>query len=290
MQNVIKIGVGPSIGDKWMVSIFESILKKNHIATDIIYVNLVVDDSESDVYNEIDAGNVDLAIIPLTNINVKHIDDRCVIGALSERIFAESCIIVREDHFDPAFDLKLKSGSSIAVHSLIQKVQIQKITQDIQIIIHSNDHSQNVQALLGRKFNGIVLPKYLVPLYFNQSEEWKLINIHPKEVIPEAGQGVLAFVTHKENLDLRRLLKIIHNKETSEITNVERKVLLSFSGEDVNMIAIYCHKDPNGFFHSNAITCDKAGENLKKITLSQSTSAGMAENICKLLLTNNHYV
>ena len=102
--------------------------------------------------------------------------------------------------------------------------------------------------------------------------------IHPSEITPMAGSGVMACLVQKENFELRRKLISIHHPEVAQITNVERKISLLL-GDIENGVNI--HKDQNSFYHLNVAVWNQ--ENLKRVKLSSSTLLNFERDALKAL-------
>jgi porphobilinogen deaminase len=94
--------------------------------------------------------------------------------------------------------------------------------------------------------------------------------LNPKELIPLAGQGVIAYLTRKDDLPTRRILQQIHHPHVSACTNIERTIKNLFRKR--GLIGAYCERDAQDNFH--LWVCDATG---KTIRVSQNTHFGLAE-------------
>ena len=68
-----------------------------------------------------------------------------------------------------------------------------------------------------------------------------------------------------------------------ECTNVERKVLQLFDGGCHLPLGVYCERDVQGNYHVWAAQADAWDAELKRVQLSSSTRAGLAERVFKAL-------
>jgi porphobilinogen deaminase len=203
-----------------------------------------------------------------------------VIGALAERQETAYTLVISKDKMDDTAFLKLKPNARVWVNNKLQKAQLAAFRNDFEVEQFSAYPIEAYQFLKDGLFDAILLSHYTVLQMNINLEKNEILTFNPKEFVIEAGQGVLCFLTAEDDLATRRLLKKIHQKAVSEVTNIERQVKKLFDDKD---IAVYCFKDDMNNYHVWAATLVN-GE-LKQIKLSQSTSFGIAEQ-CRNMLFN----
>ena len=193
-------------------------------------------------------GPIDFAIFHLSDLHPIYPADDLIIAALSERHDAQDCLVINEDCYALTEELRLKAGSTVHVSSIIQSEQLKKLNPSINVVVSSNDIQKNIDLLNSGYVNAVILPKVFADKAIFTAPV-KLVNLHPKEMIPAPGQGTFAFVTLAENLKIRRILKSIHEKETAEMTNVERTVKHLIPENSRPNVVAYCYKDKSEYRH-----------------------------------------
>lgn len=235
-------------------------------------------DIKQTAFTAIKNGQIDIAIFHLPDLLPVHPSEDLIIAALSERQNAQDCLIIYEDNYDPTADLRLKSGTIVHVSSNVKAAQLKNLNASIDTFVSDQKLEKTIDLVKTGEVKAAMIPK----LFFDSNtiaSNIRFVNLHPKEMIPTPGQGTFAFVTLTENLALRRILKTIHEKETSEITNVERKVRQMSLVDDQPNVAVYCYKDNNANFHAIGAYYDSELGSLQFASQSQSTSDGLADVI-----------
>jgi hydroxymethylbilane synthase len=74
------------------------------------------------------------------------------------------------------------------------------------------------------------------------------IRFNPKELVPKAGTGVVAYLCATEDVITRGILKLIHHTDVSEVTNIERAIQKEVAQYGIKAAA-HCQKDSNHYFH-----------------------------------------
>ncbi len=240
-------------------------------------INETIGNNEN-TFASLKSGQADIAILHLPDLPPLNPFDDLVIGALSERNNAQESIIINENYYDLQGELRLKDETVVHVLTNIQAEQLKKLVPTIQTSVTELSIENLVKQVNSGEINAAMIPKIILDVSQNIGSI-KSVNLHPKELIPAPGQGIFAFVTHKENLALRKLLKLIHQKDVAENSNVERKVRQMLPIADQQNLAVYCYKDANANFHAVGTYLSSENMTLRFSTHSQSTSEGMSENI-----------
>ena len=258
----------------------KSLTQLADLGYEIVIIPLDVPGNESaqKTFALIKNGQVDFAIFHLSDLHPIYPADDLIIAALSERHDAQDCLVINEDCYAPSEELRLKAGSTVHVSSIIQSEQLKKLNPSINVVISSNDIQKNIDLLNSGSVNAVILPKVFADKAIFTAPV-KLVNLHPKEMVPAPGQGTFAFVTLAENLKIRRILKSIHEKETAEMTNVERTIKHLIPENSQPNIVAYCYKDKSSNFHALGSFYDSETATFRFASHSQSTSNGLAEII-----------
>jgi len=115
-------------------------------------------------------------------------------------------------------------------------------------------------------------------------DDVEVIRLHPREFVPAPAQAVLAYQCRIDDIRVRKLLMKIHNQDVAELTNVERKVLNMMDGGCHLPLGVYCRKDEMGYYHAEAFYKPSENEKGKRVSLSLSTTSGMAQKIYDQLI------
>lgn len=255
-----------------------SFSKLESLGYDLVFVDMY--DNGKDInltaFEYIKNGQLDFGIFHLPDLLPIHPSEDLVIAALSERQNAQDCLVIHQDVYDLSADLRLKSGTDVYVSSQIQAEQLKNLSSSIRPVVSDENVGSIIDLINAGEVKAAIIPKFLCDIT-TFATSVKIVNLHPKEMIPTPGQGAFGFVTLTENLIMRRLLKAIHEKQTAEMTNVERKVLLMSPSIAHPDIATYCYKDISGNFHTIASHYDSEASSLRFASHSQSTSEGLAD-------------
>ena len=80
-------------------------------------------------------------------------------------------------------------------------------------------------------------------------------------------------------MTMRRIIGEIGNRDVAYCTNIERKVLQMMDGGCHLPLGVYCEQDQLGNYHTWAAMAKEVDGPVKRCKISQSTSAGLAQEI-----------
>lgn len=226
-------------------------------------------------------GDVDLAVHSMKDMPTSQ-PEGLTITAVSYRENPADWLIVRKDSVAGKV-LKMKENAVVGTSSARRKAQILDFRPDVQIRDIRGNVPTRLQKLRDGGFDAILLAAAGLERLDLDLSEFEVVKLHPKEMVPAPAQGVLAWQTCKADKEVRRLLKKLHNAETAKATNVERKVLQLFEGGCQMPLGVYCERDAGGNYHVQAAKADSWDGVVKRVSLSQSTSHGLAEKVVDLL-------
>jgi hydroxymethylbilane synthase len=206
------------------------------------------------------------------------------ITAVSYRENPADWLVIRKERLAEGQSLRLPQGAIVGTSSARRKSQILDFRPDVEI----KDIRGNVPTRLGKlrdgQFDAILLAAAgATRLGIDLEEEFTLIKFNPREFVPAPAQGVLAWQTRTEDKPTRRLLKNIHQTDTAEVTNIERKVLNMMDGGCQMPLGVYCERDTDGNFHIWAAKAEAWNKPVKRVRMSQSTKHQLAERVVEAL-------
>jgi len=217
--------------------------------------------------NEIDIALVNLYEVPVFK------DKDIIIAGLSERVDPGESLVVRSKYVDKNADFRLGASTRISVADTRQLKQLAMVRPDLYFTENYKDLRDLPFILNSSLADAAIVQNQETDMILKYISGFEIIKLNPKEFIPQPGSGATAYLTHSENIEIRRIIKSIHCKDTANVTNNERR-LKQLAGE--NTLGAYCYKDAGGYFHMLAF---KSDEHAQTVRYSQSTSAGLAEKL-----------
>ncbi len=216
-------------------------------------------------FSLLQSGDVDLIVVPLEQVPLS-LPDNTSIAALSPRKEVKEAIFMSNDASDDDMDFRLRKGAQITVSNERQQYQLLQLRPDLKI----SEDTANADAYFGIFEN--VIPHGKQAVYLN-----------PKEFLPAAGFGVFAWITLTEHVELRKLLKDFHHKDTSVLTNMERKLIKLNDNPNLKIIGVYAYKSRDEHYHLFANGINDG--NMISHRISQTTTANICENMLQLMNT-----
>ena len=297
MRNPIIIGTRGSDLALWQAVNLQSKLNNNGYHSELKIIKTVGDrvqdlsfdkiegkgfftkEIEDELLNE----SVDIAVHSLKDLPTSQ-PVGLTLGGLSERQDPSDMLIIRKESVVMSNDLRLKDNAILGTSSVRRQSIVKDLAQQVNIKELRGNVPTRVQKLKDGHYDAIILASAGLNRLELDISEFESIRLNPKEFVPAAGQGVIAYQCRKEDKQMRKVLASIHTIETSEITNIERKVLKLMDGGCHIPLGVYAEKDANGYFHVWASYAKDKNQKPKRINLSQSTSHKLAEKTVELLL------
>jgi hydroxymethylbilane synthase len=248
-----------------------------HKIENIYDCKLLFDKNEIDLRTEIPHK---LLVIELNKLSFNFFD--WTIAALSERLNKFYKLIIKQESYNPAQDLRVRESSVIGCYSKRISETTKQLRPDCEIInlsLYEND----VLMRFILKCDAFIIDTNQQEFLKLDESKYNVMDLHPTEFIPTAGSGVYAILCKKENIELRKNLAKIHESDVANCTNVERIIIKTLNqtfGED---IGIYCYKDINGYYHVNLSIFNNEKNELNNYKYSQSTNYQLTEKILELI-------
>lgn len=227
------------------------------------------------------AGAFDAAAYPMECLPAV-LPEGLTITAVSAREHAGLWLLVRPDVLTPGEDFSLKKGATIAGNGLQLKAQLLDYRKDILFNEVAGNMQDSVSALRRGECDAAMLSAAGIHRHSIDLSGLEVVPINPKELAPAPGQGVLAYLTRRDDLPVRRILKKIHHPEVSAVTNIERGVLRLLGANAGERLGVYCERDAAHNYHVWAAFVSESGV-LKKARLSSSTTHQLAERVAGAL-------
>ena len=224
------------------------------------------------------AGDIDMAVHSMKDMPTESPAGLCL-TALSYRDDPADTLLVNKAKVDMAADFRLVNGAVVGSSSARRKSQMLSLRSDVIMKDIRGNVPTRIDKLRNGEFDAILLAQAGLNRLGLEFDDLEVIRLHPREFVPAPAQAVLAYQCRVDDIRVRRLLKQIHNADVAELTNVERKVLNMMDGGCHLPLGVYCRKDEMGYYHAEAYYSNTEGGGGKKISISLSTTNGMAQKI-----------
>lgn len=227
-------------------------------------------------------GDIDMAVHSMKDLPTNS-PEGLKIAAVSYREDPSDWLLILPSKIADNQTFKLPENAIVGTSSARRKAQLLDFRPDLQLKDIRGNVPTRIDKLRNGDFDAIVLAAAGIKRLELDLSDLKIIPLNPREFIPSPAQGVLAFQTSEDNLNVRKILKLLHQPEVSAVTNIERKVLNLMDGGCHLPLGVYCEKDANGNYHVWAAMAETWDSPLKRVQLSSSTSHGLAEKIVEAL-------
>ena len=124
---------------------------------------------------------------------------------------------------------ELKKNSIIGTSSFRREYQIKKIRSDLECKLIRGNVDTRIKKLKDGAYDAIIL-SYAGIKFLNLDEEIAEI-FSPEQVIPSAGQGIIALQCREGDEEIISVLKKINHNETFMRAHVERNILKVLEGD-----------------------------------------------------------
>ncbi|MFT6335148.1 MAG: hydroxymethylbilane synthase [Saprospiraceae bacterium] len=227
-------------------------------------------------------GSIDVAVHSMKDLPTSS-PDGLRIAATSYRENPSDTILVLNDSFDATQPLRLKKGTLVGTSSARRKAQLKDLNPDIMIEDIRGNVPTRIQKLREGQFGAIILATAGLNRLEIDLSEFDVVQMHPREFVPAPAQGVLAYQTRSEDIEMRKIIAQIADVDVARSTNVERKVLQMMDGGCHLPLGVYCEQDQLGNYHAWGAMANDVDGQVIRCKVSQSTFVGMPEKIYKLL-------
>ena len=178
----------------------------------------------SNIEKELKNKNIDIAVHALKDLPAIETDGLITDNFL-ERNDPKEILISRDKKKLKELDLKSVVGTS----SYRREFQIKKIRPDINCKLIRGNVDTRIKKLKEGQYDAIVLSLAGVKYLKLENEITEIFGI--EEIIPSAGQGIIALQCRKDDKEINSLLKKINHDETYKRAHAERNILKVLEGD-----------------------------------------------------------
>ena len=178
----------------------------------------------TNIERELQAKNIDIATHALKDLPAIETDG-LLIDTFLERNNPKEILISRNKKKLKELDTKSIVGTS----SYRREFQIKKIRPDVQCKLIRGNVDTRIRKLKDGLYDAIILSYAGVKYLELENEISETFSI--EEIIPSAGQGIIALQCREDDLDTISLLKKINHNETYKRAHAERNILKVLEGD-----------------------------------------------------------
>ena len=191
----------------------------------------------SNIEKELKDKSIDIAVHALKDLPAIETEG-LITDTFLERNDPKEILISRDKKKLKELDLKSVVGTS----SYRREFQIKKIRPDINCKLIRGNVDTRIKKLKEGQYDAIVLSLAGVKYLKLENEITEIFGI--EEIIPSAGQGIIALQCRKDDKEINSLLKKINHDETYKRAHAERNILKVLEGDCET--AIGAHSIING--------------------------------------------
>ena len=185
---------------------------------------------------------------------------------------------------------ELKKNSIIGTSSFRREYQIKKIRSDLECKLIRGNVDTRIKKLKDGAYDAIIL-SYAGIKFLNLDEEIAEI-FSPEQVIPSAGQGIIALQCREGDEEIISVLKKINHNETFMRAHVERNILKVLEGDCETAVGAHSIiKDDKVIVEAELFSLDGSKRYYEKKTGKVEDFSQIGEEVGQILKTksNNSY-
>jgi len=178
------------------------------------------------------------------------------VAAVSQRADPADMLLIAKDAADSEQKWGLKANPIIGTSSARRKAQVLHHRPDATLKDLRGNVPTRISKLRQGQYDAILLAKAGLDRLEIDLTEFVTLRLLPEEFVPAPAQGVLALQTRGGDMELINILTDLHNAETAECTEAERRVLNQCQGGCLLPLGVYCAPHEAGFVMRAAYTPD----------------------------------
>ena len=192
----------------------------------------------SSIEQELQKNNIDIAVHALKDMPAIETNGLLTDTFLERTDAREIAIINGNKKFKD-----LKQNAVIGTSSYRRQFQIKKIKPDVNCKLIRGNVDTRIKKLADGEYDAIIL-SYAGIKYLKLED--KISDIFSiEEIIPSAGQGIIAIQCRENDKDMISMLKKINHKETYQRAHAERNILKILEGDCETAVGIHSKINEN---------------------------------------------
>ena len=192
----------------------------------------------SSIEQELQKNNIDIAVHALKDMPAFETKG-LLTDTFLERTDAREIVIINGDK---KFK-DLKQNAVIGTSSYRRQFQIKKIRSDFNCKLIRGNVDTRIKKLMNGDYDAIILSYAGIKHLKLEDKISQIFSI--EEIIPSAGQGIIAIQCREDDKDMITMLKKINHKETYKRAHAERNILKILEGDCETAVGIHSKIDEN---------------------------------------------
>ena len=192
----------------------------------------------SSIEQELQKNNIDIAVHALKDMPAIETNGLLTDTFLERTDAREIAIINGNKKFKD-----LKQNAVIGTSSYRRQFQIKKIRPDVSCKLIRGNVDTRIKKLMDGEYDAIILSYAGIKYLKLEDKISEIFSI--EEIIPSAGQGIIAIQCRENDKDMISMLKKINHKETYQRAHAERNILKILEGDCETAVGIYSKIDEN---------------------------------------------
>lgn len=286
----LRIGTRGSALALWQAHHTQAELEKIDIASELVIISTKGDQIQHLGFDKMEGkgfftkeieealllGEVHVAVHSMKDLSTQQ-PEGLVVAAVSYREDPSDRLLVRPEAYDPSQPFRLRTGAVVGTSAARRKAQLIDFRPDVSVRDLRGNVPTRVDKLRAGEYDAIFVAAAGLERLQLDLSDLRTIPLHPHEFVPSPAQGVLAWQTHQNDLDTRRIFQKLHHFEVAACTNIERSLLRMFDGGCQLPFGAYCERDTNGHYHASAACL--IDRQMRRVRVSQTTKDGLAERL-----------
>jgi hydroxymethylbilane synthase len=186
----------------------------------------------NNIEKELKDKNIDIAVHALKDLPAIETEG-LVTDTFLERNNPKEILISKDKKKLKELDIKSIVGTS----SFRREFQIKKIRPDVSCKLIRGNVDTRIKKLKEGSYDAIILS--YIGVKFLQLENEISETFATQEIIPSAGQGIIALQCREDNLEIISILKKINHDETYKRAHAERNVLKVLEGDCETAVGVH---------------------------------------------------
>jgi len=192
----------------------------------------------SNIEKELQDKNIDIAVHALKDMPALETKGLKTDAFLERNDPRETLITINKKKLS-----ELKTNSIIGTSSFRREYQIKNIRSDLECKLIRGNVDTRIKKLKDGIYDAIILSYVGIKFLKFDSEVSEIFP--PEQIIPSAGQGIIALQCREENEEIISVLKKINHKETFIKAHIERNILKVLEGDCETAVGAYSKIDGN---------------------------------------------
>ena len=234
------------------------------------------------IEKELQEKKIDIAVHALKDMPIIKTDDLNSDFFLERNDAREILIAKQKKKFK-----ELRTKSIIGTSSYRREFQIKKMRPDLECRLIRGNVDTRIKKLNEGSYDAIVLA-YAGIKYLKKENEIAEI-FSTKDVIPSAGQGIIALQSRKDDDEIISILNKVNHKETFLRANAERSVLRILEGDCETAVGAYAFIEKDKvILEAELFSLDGKQRFYEKKSSKIENAKSLGEKVGKMLKVNSN--